>query len=72
MYPLNGLVLHLYVIEQWHGKHSYRGSHEGMRGPCPTQELSSPGFQSREEEFLQNMTVKIGGDSGHLGEIKGS
>lgn len=60
------------VVEHQEGERSYRGPPDGERGPSITQGLPSPESQLREEEFPQNMTVKISGDYGHLGEMEGT
>lgn len=59
------------VVEYQEKEYGFRGLSNGMRGPSPTLGFPSPGFQSQKEEFLQNLNVKINGDSGHLGERKG-
>lgn len=50
----------------------YRGPPEGSRGPSPTEGLPSPGFLCLEEEFPQNVTVKIGEDSKRSDESEGT
>lgn len=52
------------VVEHQEGELDCRGPSEETRGLTPTRGLPSSGFQSREEEFPQNLTVKINGDSG--------
>lgn len=49
----------------------YRGPPKGAKDLNLIQRLPSPGFSYQEEEFPQNLTVKISGDSDHLGEKKG-
>lgn len=65
----SGLVSYLLVmVEHQEGEHNCRGPLEGERGPIPTQGLLSLGFQSQEEEFPQNLTIKLSGECGCLGE----
>lgn len=67
----NRLIPHLHVAFQ-HLKNSSAVEipRRGVKGSSPTPRLPDPGFQYQEEEFPQNLAVKISGDSDYPSETE--